>query len=141
MPSEPSIADLAIALGSLVRRIRSTAPPEARDLSWTQRAVLGRLVRDGPATIAELARAENVKPQSMGTAIASLADMGLVERRPHPTDGRQVNIVPTTKGTAIRRATTEAKHTWLAQAIAKLSKQDRAKLFAAGDVIKQLVEL
>ncbi len=58
---------------------------------------MARLAKDGPATTADLARAESMKPQSMGTTIAALEEMGIVERKPHPTDGRQMNIELTAK--------------------------------------------
>jgi DNA-binding MarR family transcriptional regulator len=134
------IAELALAIGLLVRRIRAAAPSEMSELSWTQKAVLTRLEREGPATTAELARAEGVKPQSMGAAVAALQELELVERKPHPTDGRQFHIQLTRKGAAMRKAATSAKHSWLAQAIAKLDKRERATLFAAGDVIRRLVD-
>ncbi len=57
------VEDLALAIGLLVRRIRADAPPELREFSWTQKAVLSRLERSGPVTAADLARAEGVKPQ------------------------------------------------------------------------------
>jgi DNA-binding MarR family transcriptional regulator len=31
-----------------------------------------------------------VKPQSMGGTLAAMEEEGLVERQPHPTDGRQI---------------------------------------------------
>src|SRR5882757_2691608 len=77
------------------RRIRSAA---AEELSLTEGAVLVQLDKNGPATTADLARAESVKPQSMGATIASLEERGLVERKPRRTDGRQMNIVVTAKG-------------------------------------------
>ncbi len=102
---------------------------------------MARLAKDGPATTADLARAESVKPQSMGATIAALEEMGLVERKPHSTDGRQVNIELTSKGEAMRKSAKDAKRTWLAQAIAQLDKQEQATLFTAGEIIKRLVEL
>jgi DNA-binding MarR family transcriptional regulator len=126
------------AVGVLVRRAR--AQMVLHDLSWSESAVIGRLARHGPMTTAELARAEGVKPQSMGTTIAELEDKGLVHRKPHPTDGRQFNIELTAKGVAARKSTYEAKHKWLSHAIAQLDERERETLFAAGDVIKRLVE-
>ena len=134
------VDDLLLALGLLVRRIRSAVPSETHELSWTQKSVVVRLESFGPATTAELARAEGVKPQSMGTAIAVLEEMGLVERKPHPSDGRQMNIELTAKGAAMRASTKDAKRTWLAQAIAKLDEQDQATLFAAAEIMKRLGE-
>ena len=67
--------------------------------------------------------------------------MGLVERKAHPTDGRQMNIKLSAKGIALRRNTQEAKHAWLSNSIAKLDKRDQAVLFKAGEIIKQMVNL
>src|SRR5579864_416372 len=94
-PLESAIADFAHAVGLLVRRLRAAG--SSQELSWPESLVIARLARDGPATTADLARAEYMKPQSMGTTIAALEEMGLVERRPHPTDGRQVHIHLTAK--------------------------------------------
>jgi DNA-binding MarR family transcriptional regulator len=126
------------AIGRLVRRVRAAAA--SQELSWTEAAVLVRLA-SGPATTAELARAEGMKPQSMGTTVAALEERGLLERKPHPTDGRQVNIALTAKGLAVRQNVRDAKRTWLAQAIATLDKKDRATLFAAGAILKRLADL
>jgi DNA-binding MarR family transcriptional regulator len=135
---DAGVADFVHAVGLLVRRVRAAAA--AHELSWSEAMVLGRLAQDGPATTADLARAEAVRPQSMGATIAALEEMGLVERKPHPTDGRQVNIVLTAKGAAVRKSSKDAKLSWLAQAIAGLDEKDRETLFAAGKIIKRLVE-
>lgn len=137
-PLDADVAEFVHAIGLLVRRVRAVAA--AHELSWSEAAVLGRLDREGLATTADLARAESVKPQSMGATIAALEELGLVERRPHPTDGRQLNIALTAKGAAVRKSAKDAKTTWLARALAQLDQQDRETLFAAGEIIKRLVE-
>src|SRR5579871_5046609 len=106
---ETVAAELALAVGLLVRRMRSAAPTDNADLSWTQRSVLTRLEKQGPATAAELARAEGVKPQSMGTIVAALENMGMIERKAHATDGRQVTIHLTAEGQEMRRQAKDAK--------------------------------
>jgi DNA-binding MarR family transcriptional regulator len=141
IPKETSVNELILALGLLVRRIRSATPSEAHDLSWTQRAVISRLDKHGPATIADLARSERVKPQSMGTAITLLEDLGMIQREPHPTDGRQVNIRLSPQGAQLRKSMRALKHTWLSQAISQLDKDEQATLFKAGKIIKRLAEL
>jgi DNA-binding MarR family transcriptional regulator len=135
---ENAINDLTHAIGLLVRRVRAAAATQ--ELSLTESAVMARLARGGPATTADLARAEGMKPQSMGTTIAALEEMGMVERKPHPTDGRQVNIALTAKGAAVRKSARDAKRTWLTQAIAQLDDAERETLFKAGEIIKRLVE-
>ena len=135
---ENAVLDFGHAVGLLIRRMRAAAA--SHELSLTEAAVMSRLANDGPATTADLARAESVKPQSMGATIAALEEMGLVERKPHPSDGRQVNIALTTKGTAVRKRAKDAKRTWLAQAIAQLDEEEQATLFAAGEILQRLAE-
>ncbi len=135
---ETEVIDFTQAIGLLVRRVRAAAA--SHELSLTESAVMARLAKHGPATIAGLARAESMKPQSMGTTVDALEEMGLIERKPHPTDGRQVNIELTAKGAAVRNSARDAKRTWLAQAIAQLDKQKQETLFAAGEIIKRLAE-
>src|ERR1700722_10232743 len=120
---DTAVTEFVQAIGLLVRRIRAASG--SHELSWTESFVIARLAKNGPATTAELARAEGMKPQSMGTTIAALEEMGIVERKPHPTDGRQVNIELTVKGAAVRKSTRDAKRTWLAQAINELDEQER----------------
>jgi DNA-binding MarR family transcriptional regulator len=134
---EAAVIDFTQAIGLLVRRVRAAAA--SHELSLTESAVLARLANDGPATIADMARAESMKPQSMGATVAALEEMGIVERKPHPTDGRQVNIELTAKGAAVRKSFRDAKRTWLAQAIAQLDEQEQQTLFKAGEIIQRLV--
>src|SRR3984885_939424 len=135
---EISAIDLIQAVGLLMRRVRAAAG--SHELSLTEAAVMARLARDGPATTADLARAESMKPQSMGATIAALEEMGMVERKSHPTDGRQVNIELTDKGAAVRKSAGDAKRTWLAQAIGQLDEEEQQILFRAGEIIKRLVQ-
>jgi DNA-binding MarR family transcriptional regulator len=139
-PDENATAEFVLALRSLIRRLRVEVPTEMNELSWTQKAVMARLEAQGPATTADLARAENMKPQSMGAAVAGLESMGFVKRKPHPTDGRQVHIELTPKGAAARKNAKDAKLTWLAHAIEKLDGRDQKTLFAAGRILKRLGE-
>ncbi|HPS00434.1 MAG TPA: MarR family transcriptional regulator [Candidatus Sumerlaeota bacterium] len=137
-PLEIPVLEFIQTLGLLVRRVRAAAV--SQDLSLTELVVLARLEREGPATTADLARAEGMRPQSMGATVATLEEMGLVERKPHPTDGRQFHIELTEKGLAMRRNIQDAKRTWLAQAIAQLDESERETLFSAGTIIRRLVK-
>ena len=135
---ELAVSDLIHAVGLLVRRIRAEAGGDG--LSMSESAVLKRLDQEGPSTTADLARSENVRPQSMGATVAALEDAGLVERRPHPTDGRQAYLQLTDKGAALRADRTRAKRTWLARSIAELEKEEQAMLFKAGEIIRRMAE-
>ena len=138
--TDVAVEEFAMALGLLVRRIRAGTPPEMQEFSWTQQAVLRRLEMNGPATSADLARAEGVRPQSMSTALGLLEKMGLVERKPHPTDGRQINIKLTARGITLRRNTRKETYAWLSRAIAELDRQEQITLFKAGELFKRMAE-
>src|ERR1700691_2659106 len=88
--AEALAAELRIVLGALLRRLREQAG--ASDLTSAQKSVLLRLERDGPTTGSTLARAEAMRPQSMGAIIAALEAAGYVAGAPDPSDGRQTII-------------------------------------------------
>jgi DNA-binding MarR family transcriptional regulator len=138
MSPEPAVAELWLAIGQLVRRLRMEVNPG--ELSWSQLATLARLDKVGAMTTADLARAEFVKPQSMGTTLADLEQAGLVQRRPHPTDGRQVLFALTAEGMEARRQRNIAKREWLLAAMAKLDPAEQQTLMAAAALIKRLAE-
>lgn len=136
IPDETLVTELSLAVGQLLRRLRSETNPDG--LTWSQTMALARLEKAGAMTTADLARAEAVKPQSMGATLTELEGEGLVERRPHPTDGRQILFALTAAGAAARRKRNAAKQAWLMQAIAGLSTAERDVLVAATDLIQRL---
>jgi len=79
--------DLRVVIGQLRRRLREQA--SFGDLTFSQASVLSRLEREGPATVTSLARAEGMRPQSMGATVSALQAAGLVSGSPDPRDGRQ----------------------------------------------------
>jgi len=136
---EIAVLDFIQAVGLLVRRARAAAA--SHELSLTESAVMARLAKNGPATTADLARGEAMKPQSMGTTIAALEERGFVERKPHPTDGRQMNIALTEKGLRVRKDARAAKRTWLSETIAKLDAREQESLPSVISLLKRLGEL
>ncbi|HEX3984812.1 MAG TPA: MarR family transcriptional regulator [Acidisoma sp.] len=137
-PLEIAVEDLLRATGLLLRRLRAESNPN--ELTWSESAALARLDKQGPLTTADLARAESVKPQSMGAVLASLEQGGLVERRPHPTDRRQVLFALTEQGQATRHKTQLLKRQWISAAMANLDESGQETLIAAAALIKRLAE-
>jgi len=135
---EAVVTELSLAVGQLLRRLRAETNPD--ELTWSQTAALSRLQAAGSMTTADLARAEAVKPQSMGATLAELEREGLVERRPHPTDGRQVLFALTREGVEARRKRSVAKQTWLLAAMAKLDLAEQRTLVSAAALMKRLAE-
>lgn len=83
-------------VGVFTRGLRQV--PVSGELSFSELLVLSRLDQLGPASSAEVARAEQVTPQAMSFTVAGLERRGLVERRPDPWDKRRVLVSLTAKG-------------------------------------------
>jgi DNA-binding MarR family transcriptional regulator len=133
---ETAVTELSLATAHLLRRLR--AETDSDELGWSQLAILARLDNAGPASTADLARAESMKPQSMGATLAMLERDGLVERQPHPTDGRQFLFALTAQGAEARRKRKSAKREWLMAAVAKLSPAEQKILITASALIRRL---
>jgi len=136
-------AELASALRvdvmRLARRLRSErASGGEHDLTLTQLATLATLDRDGPLTPGALAALERVQPPSMTRVLAELERRGLVERRPHPTDGRQVLVEVTTAARGRLRADRRRREEWLVEQFARLTDEEREVLRTALPVLERL---
>ena len=128
--------DLAAAIGRLLRRLRAEANPT--ELALSQMGALARLEQGGPMTTADLARAELMKPQSMGVILGTLEHEGLVERQPHPTDRRQVLFVLTEAGAAARTRHRAMKRDWLVRALGQLDAAQLEVLVAAIPILQKV---
>lgn len=132
------VSDLRLAIAQFLRRLRTEANPS--ELNLSQMSTLARLEQGGPATTADLARQESMKPQSMGSVLASLENEGFVKRQPHPTDGRQVLFALTEKGTEERRQRQIARDDWLMTAVGELDPEELRILAAAIPLIRRIGE-
>ncbi|AYQ86166.1 MarR family transcriptional regulator [Burkholderia gladioli] len=140
-PHEPAhlAGELRIALGKLMRRLRDQG--RAGDFTSSQRSVLLRLERDGPATVSALARAESVRPQSMRATVAALEAAGAVTGSPDPEDGRQTLIALAEVYRERLRASRAAREDWLGRELeARLSAAERQQLAAAVTLLQRLAE-
>src|SRR5207253_2553291 len=86
-------SELRVVLGQLMRRLRA----EHR-FSLSYGAVLGRLDREGPQSVSDLAHAEHVRPQSMAQTVTELEADGLITRHPDPSDRRRALVQLTDEG-------------------------------------------
>jgi DNA-binding MarR family transcriptional regulator len=131
--------ELRVLVGQLRRRLREQA--SFGDLTWSQTSVLSRLDREGPATVTSLARAEGMRPQSMGATVSALEAAGLVSGSPDPKDGRQTILSLTPNCQEWLKASRAAKEDWLFRAIqSKLSPEEQAELASAVELLKRLAE-
>ena len=131
--------ELRALLGKLKRRLREQA--HVGDLTPSQVSVLLRLEKEGPATASNLARAEGMRPQSIGPVIAALEAAGFVSGAPDPTDGRQTILSLTDACRKWAQEGRAARQDWLCRTIqARFSPQEQKGLTAAVDLLKRLVD-
>jgi DNA-binding MarR family transcriptional regulator len=136
-PSSSLLAhELRETIGRVIRRLR--AEP---GLPHPVLTVLGRLGRDGPASISDLAAAERMRPQSMAQTVRELETAGLVSRRPDPQDGRRAFIELTEAGVTKLEATRVAREDWLTRTLeAELDAEERALLRRALELLGRIAD-
>jgi DNA-binding MarR family transcriptional regulator len=71
---------------------------DAGGLTRSQFGALSVIVREPGLSAADLARAMLVTPQAVNLVVGGLERDGLVERRPHATHGRILELFPTDEG-------------------------------------------
>ena len=131
--------ELRVVLGKLSRRLREQG--QAEDLTSSQKSVLIRLEREGPATVSTLARAESVRPQSLGATVAALEAAGLVSGTPDPDDGRQTLLSLTAACRKWIKTNRAAREDWLCRALqANLSSKEQAELTRAVELLQRLAD-
>jgi len=129
-------SELRVVLGHLLRRLRA----EHR-FPLSHGAVLGRLDREGPQSVSDLAHAERVAPQSMAQTVSELETEHMVARHPDPGDRRRALVELTEAGRAALAQDRSRREGWLAQAIAQgLTRQEQAVLRDAVQLLRRLTE-
>ncbi len=117
MPRDPDelAATLRLSIGLLLRRLRQI--PTGDELTLSESAALARLDRGGPATAAELARAEQISPQSIGATLGALQERGLITKAPDPADGSRMILSVTPAGLEVLRHRRTQRTAQLARAL------------------------
>ncbi|MEU5939568.1 MarR family transcriptional regulator [Micromonospora sp. NPDC047548] len=136
VPPAQLAPQLRDAITRLNRRVRQARP--VGDLTVTQLSALTSLKLAGALTPRELADAERVQPPTMTKIVAKLEERGLVQRTPHPTDGRQVILAATEGGRAVLDQFERARNEWLASRLAALTEDERDTLRRAAEILQQI---
>jgi DNA-binding MarR family transcriptional regulator len=133
-------AQISVQLGNAItrlnRRLRQTRP--VGELTQNQISVLTSLELAGALTPRELAEAERVAPPTMTKVLAKLEERGLLQRTPHPTDGRQVILSATEEGRAVIAEQQRAKDQWLTRMLAGLPAAEREVLARAAEILTRI---
>jgi DNA-binding MarR family transcriptional regulator len=121
--SEDAAREVWLRMSDLVldnERRREVA--DALGMSFGRARTVRRLARK-PMSMGELAAALGIDPPNATTVVDDLEAMGLVRRRPHPTDGRAKLVEATRKGKALAQRANEILATPPA-ALSDLSAED-----------------
>ncbi len=133
---EQASVELRVVLAALYRRIRQTK--ELGELTGPESSALSRLSHHGAMTAAELAKLEQISPQSIATTLQGLVSKGLVDRSADPADGRRLILSLTVAGDDTVHHRRNARAEQLHQALAALDPGERAQLVAALPALARL---
>lgn len=107
-------------------------------LTLDRRSLLSLLVFGGPQRMTDIARRELVSLPAASRMVASLEDLGLVERQPDPTDGRAVLISASPAGRAQMDVARGERIEALAVHLAGISRSDLDVLSQAADIMNAI---
>ena len=134
---DDDIADqLRGAIGALSRVVRAAVDEAPQPHLET----LGVLVREGPRSIAEIARRRSVRHQSQSVTVSELLEAGQVERRRDPDDGRSVILTLTPAGREVLLRSRHLRAHWIAERSARLTSEERAILERVPGILQRLAE-
>lgn len=140
--SKDALPDLAQQLHSvaihLLRRLRRS--DDQMGLSGPRASALSVLVFAGPASLAQLAKAEQVKPPTMARLVDALEAAGLARRSTDKSDLRAVRIRATAKGRKLLLEGRARRLHHLTQLLAAATARERAAMTAAVSTLQRLLK-
>lgn len=133
-------AQLAVRLREAIarvnRRLRQTRP--VGEITIAQISALQSLDAAGALTPRELSDVERVQPPTMTRIVARLEERGLVQRTPHPSDGRQVVLSDSVQGRELLAEYRRARDEWLAKRLGRLAAEERETLHRAAEILARI---
>lgn len=133
---------VAAALRPVVMRLSRELRREASALGVTGGQVsLLFLVGSAPGLgVRELAAHERISPAAMSGVVRRLERAGLVERTPHPTDGRRHGLTVTVAGERLLRSVKSRRTAWLADRLRQLDPDEVDAVERALGPLERLLE-
>jgi DNA-binding MarR family transcriptional regulator len=122
----------------LLRRLRRS--DDQMGLSGPRASALSVLVFGGPTSLAQLAKAEQVKPPTMARLVDALEAAGLARREVDKNDLRAVRICATAKGRKLLLEGRARRLHQLVQLLDDASPAERATLASAVTTLQRLVK-
>ncbi|MCT9104045.1 MarR family winged helix-turn-helix transcriptional regulator [Streptomyces mirabilis] len=130
--------ELIVALEQLVRYVRQVST--AGGLSSAASSVLGRLGREGPQRVTELARGEGVSQPGMTQLVTRMERDGLVRRIASTDDRRGVLVEATDAGADVVRERHAERAEALRELMDRLDPQEQSAVAIALPALARLIQ-
>jgi DNA-binding MarR family transcriptional regulator len=146
--SPPSMADTLPALMPLAERLHFTAlhllvflrqEDTKAGVTASRLAALSAIVFEGPISLGDVARIQQVKAPTMTRLVAALEKQGLVKRTNDPGDGRAIKLTATRRGRELMLAARQRRLDRLALAMAALPPEKIARLEDSFPLLNEIV--
>ncbi|MFF1742962.1 MarR family winged helix-turn-helix transcriptional regulator [Streptomyces mirabilis] len=138
MDPDGSGEELVVALEQLVRYVRQVST--AGGLSSAASSVLGRLGREGPQRVTELARGEGVSQPGMTQLVTRMERDGLVRRIASTDDRRGVLVEATDAGADVVRERHAERAEALRELVDRLDPQEQSAVAIALPALARLIQ-
>jgi len=141
MSSHPDVVQVASALQVSMRLLkqRLRQAPAAGSLTLPETSALARLEYAGATSPSELAKLEQISPQSIGATLGALEARGFIRREADPTDGRRVAMRVTKTGLRALHNDRNARTGQLANALSiGFTAAELEQLLAAAPLLERL---
>ena len=121
---------------------RTVGAAEARrdPMSPTELEIMKLLVRRPGLSVTEVARDLGLQPSNVSTAVRSLTERGMIERRAHENDARVARLHPTKQAVENRRAREGAWGAEMGRLLASLPAASAKQLRDAVPALRNLAE-
>lgn len=116
--------EVAVMVGRIRRLLRERARAVHAELPSSTYLLLSWLDTHGPLRASEISEAFGIDKGAISRQVQHLIELGLVDRRPDPADGRATLLSTSATARARVAAVKESGRAWLDQRLGDLSEED-----------------
>lgn len=119
--------EVGVMIGRLRRRLRERARAVHPELQSSTYLLLSWLDTHGPLRASEISEAFGIDKGAISRQVQHLMELGLVDRRPDPDDGRATLLSTSDTARATLASVKEASRVWLDERLGDLPDDDLAR--------------